>query len=112
MNLNDPHDNLKNFALDCINSNISFEKTEELLLQKTDDTVLVAEIIAEVKKIKHAAKRKKGLEKLALAAVLFIAGFIVSCVNFHYNQPFALALYGLTAAGLIFMFWGLYDIIG
>ena len=112
MSLIDLHNNLKDFALDCLSSHKNFEEIEKLLFQKTNDTALVAEIIKEVKKISHAAKRKKGLEKLALAAVLLVAGFIVTCVNFHYNQPFSLALYSLTSAGLIFMLWGLYDIIG
>ncbi len=112
MSLNNLHNNLKDFALDCLSSGKNFDEIEKLLLQKTNNTALVAEIIRELKIISHAAKRKKGLEKLALALVLLIAGFIVTCVNYHCNQPFSLALYSLTGAGMIFLFWGLYEIIG
>lgn len=106
------YDNLKDLAIEYLNSGKDPDEIEKLLNQKTDDKLLLAVILKEIKKINHATNRKKGLQKLALAGILLFSGFIITCINFHYNQPFAAALYGLTAAGLVFMFWGLYNIIG
>ncbi len=109
---NELYDSLKELAVEYLNSGKDLEEIEKLLNQKTDDKLLVTVLFKEIKKISHAANRKKGLQKLAVAGILLFSGFIITCINFHYNQPFAIALYGLTTAGLIFMFWGLYDIIG
>lgn len=88
------------------------EVIEKHLSQKTDDIVLITVVITEAKKEYYAQMRKEGLPKVAIGSVLIVVGFLITCLNFHSNKSFDFAMYGLTSFGIIFVFWGLFKMIG
>jgi hypothetical protein len=105
-------ENLYLHAKSLVDKNISFQEIEKDLLEKTNDQVLVAEIIKQIKQVYYAVKRKNGLIKLGVASVFLVVGFLITCVNFHSNQSFTIVMYSFTSIGLFLLFWGLYEIIG
>jgi len=88
------------------------EDLEKHLLQKTDDPILISKVIKEAKKEHYARLRKEGLAKIAIGAGLIFIGFCITCFNFHTNRSIEFAMYGFTSAGLLFIFWGLFKMIG
>lgn len=108
----DQWENLYLFAKNLADKNIAFNEIEKQLLQKTSDTSLVTEIIQQVKKVHYAVKRKNGFIKLAFGAIFLLAGFLITCINFHSNQSFTIVMYSSSTVGLLLIFWGLYEIIG
>lgn len=100
------------FAKNLADNNVSFNEIEQQLTQKTSDAGLVAEITNQVKKVHFAVKRKNGFIKLGFGALFLLAGFLVTCINFHSNQSFTIVMYSSSSVGLLLIFWGLYDIIG
>lgn len=88
------------------------EDLEKHLFQKTKDLILISKIIKEAKKEHYATLRKEGLAKIAIGTGLILLGFCITCFNFHANKSIELAMYGFTSAGLFFVFWGLFKIIG
>jgi hypothetical protein len=100
------------FAKSLADNNVSFNEIEQQLSQKTTDAGLVTEITNQVKKVHYAVKRKHGFIKLGFGALFLVAGFLVTCINFHTNQSFTIVMYGSSSIGLLLVFWGLYDIIG
>lgn len=105
-------DNLYLYAKNLAEENKSFEEIEKILLQKTNNEIIVSEIISRLKKIQHAIKSKNGLIKLGIASFFLLSGFLITCINFHSNQSFTIVMYSFTSIGLILMLWGLYEIIG
>lgn len=85
---------------------------EKHLEQKTDDIVLISVVIKEAKNEHYAVMRKDGLGKISIGAILIVVGFLITCLNFHSNKSFDFAMYGLTSIGIVFVFWGLYKMIG
>ena len=101
------------FSKDLLdNHRASFNDIEDQLLQKTEDTKMVEEIITQLKKVYYAVKRKQGLTKLGFASLFLVAGFFITCINFHSNQSFTIVMYTSSSVGLLFLLLGLYDIIG
>jgi hypothetical protein len=100
------------FAKNSAEKHVSFSEIKTQLSQKTDDPVLIDEIIKQVKQVHYAVKRKNGLIKLAIASIFLVAGFLITCVNFHSNQSFTIVMYSSSSIGLILLFWELYEIIG
>ncbi len=100
------------FAKNLSDSHISFNEIEKQLMQKTTDANLVTEITNQVKKVHYAIKRKNGLIKLGFGALFLLAGFLITCINFHTNQSFTIVMYSSSSVGLLLIFWGLYEIIG
>jgi hypothetical protein len=88
----------------------------ELILQqlrkKTEDPIIIAVVIKEAKKDYYALMRKDALARIAIGAILIVLGFLITAFNFHSNKSFSLAMYGLTSLGILFIFWGLYKLIG
>ena len=85
---------------------------EKHLLQKTEDIVLISVVIKEAKNEHYAQMRKEGLAKISIGAICIVLGFLITCLNFHSNKSFDFAMYGLTSIGIVFVFWGLYKMIG
>lgn len=113
MQLKDDHwEALYMFAKNLAENHVSFSEIEKQLSQKTSDAVLIEEIIKQVKQVHYAVKRKNGLTKLAIASIFLVAGFLITCVNFHSNQSFTIVMYSSTSIGLVLLFWGLFEIIG
>ena len=94
------------------NHRVSFDDIKDRLLQKTEDRTLAAEIITQLKKTHYAIKRKQGFLKLGFASLFLVAGFFITCINFHSNQSFTIVMYTSSSVGLVFLLLGLYDIIG
>ena len=108
----DQWDTLYVFAKDLHDHRSSFRDIEAQLSKKCDDKKMVAEIMTQLKKVHYAIKRKQGIIKLGFAALFLVAGFIITCFNFHSNQSFTIVMYTSSSVGLLFLFLALYDIIG
>lgn len=87
------------------------DQIELQLKQKSNRAELIAQVMDQLKRDRNAAKLSHGLIKLALGAMLLISSFVITCINYHSNQPFAVVMYGFTTAGLVLLLWGLYDLL-
>lgn len=103
---------LNAFAEDCYRRGMDFDEIRDRLFTKTDEEPLVYAIIKTLKSHHYEERRKEGLSIIAISGVLMLAGFVITCCNFHMNESVAFALYGLTGCGIVGVFWGLYKIIG
>lgn len=103
---------LEELANESYARHYDFEKITEILLQKHNDEAMVYAVVKKVKSDHYAKHRKEGLIILGVGFVLILLGFLITCFNFHTNQSFTFAMYGLTSIGLIIVFWGLYKIVG
>jgi hypothetical protein len=113
MKLKDDHrDELYQFAKDLADRRVSFEEIENKLSSKTTDTVVISEIIKQIRKEQHSVYLKNGTVKILFGILFLVSGFIITCVNFHSNESFTVVMYSTSTIGLILVFWGLYDIIG
>ena len=93
-------------------SGISFQDIKEKLIERFRDEGLVNEVVDEIRSEIYAQKRKEGISIIGIGLVLILAGFIITCFNYHSNQSVSLAMYGLTTLGIIIAFAGLYKIMG
>ena len=100
------------FAKTLEDKHVNFSEIEKQLTTKTDDAFLIKEIMTQIKKVHYAVKRKQGFVKLGFGSVFLLAGFFITCFNFHSNQSFTIVMYSSSMVGLMFVFWGLYEIIG
>lgn len=89
-----------------------FDKVKQQLSNSSDNHELIDAVLKQFKKEYYEQKRKEGLAKISLGAIVILAGFLITCFNFHANQSFTFAMYGLTSIGICIVFWGLYKIIG
>ena len=108
----DQQEELYLFAKGLADKGSSYEDIEKLLLQRTDDELVIASIIARIKKIRHAVASKNGLAKIGFGALMLVIGFLITCINFHNNESFSVVMYSTSLMGLLLIFWGLYDIVG
>jgi hypothetical protein len=73
MILKDDHwEELYMFAKDLADHKNSFEEIEKQLSKKTDDPLLIAEIIKHIKKVQYAVHRKNGLTKIGFGAIFLV----------------------------------------
>lgn len=113
MKLKDDHwEELYVYAKDLADHKNSYSEIEKQLSKKTDDSLVIAEIIKQIKKVQHAVHRKNGLTKMGFGVMFLLVGFLITFVNFHANQSFTIVMYSTSTIGLILIFWGLYEIIG
>lgn len=91
---------------------LTFEEVSTALRKYSNDDALLDGIIKEVRETYYKTKRKEGLTKIGVGVILILSGFLITCFNFHTNQSFNFAMYGLTSVGICFVFWGLYKILG
>lgn len=108
----DQWEDLYVFAKEMADHNKSYSEIEKQLSQKTDDTLVIAEIISQIKKVHYAINRKNGLTKIGFGCLFLVIGFLITCINFHSNQSFTIVMYSSSSVGLLLILWGLYDIIG
>ncbi|MCC6373170.1 MAG: hypothetical protein IT236_19355 [Bacteroidia bacterium] len=106
------YDELYAMAKTLLVRDTTTEMIEKHLSQKTDDIVLITVVITEAKKDHYAQMRKEGIPKIAIGSVLIVVGFAITCLNFHSNKSFDFAMYGLTSFGILFVFWGLFKMLG
>lgn len=113
MNVKDDQwDELYVFAKDLADHKTSYEEIEKQLSSKTDDPIVRADIIKQIKKVQYAVHHKNGLTKIGFGALFLVIGFLITCINFHSNQSFTIVMYSTSTIGLLLIFWGLYEIIG
>jgi len=88
------------------------DKIKNELNAKSTDLDLNDKVFQYFKKEYYAHKRKEGLSKIGLGSLIILAGFCITCFNFHSNESFNFAMYGLTSIGICIVFWGFYKIMG
>ena len=111
-NYSDIKQQLFNHAYHLKEMGSTFDEAAIALSQLCDNKELVEEVIKEVRETYYKTKRSEGMVKIGIGATLILVGFVITCSNFHSNQSFSFAMYGLTSIGILIVFWGLYKIIG
>ncbi len=106
------HDQLCAKVMKLLDDGCSTTAIEAQLQAETNDADLIASVIKKAKKDFFRMRRHEGLVRIAIGAFIIVAGFVITCFNFHTNRSVDFAMYGLTSVGLIIIFWGLYKIIG
>ena len=89
-----------------------FPEIEKQLLAHCANKEIVDEVLHQIKTLYYARKRKNGLVKMGFGSVLLLVGFVLTVMNFYSNESFSAVMYGFTSAGLLLLFWGLYDMFG
>jgi len=103
---------LKATASDRLKSGDDLESVERLLFSKGASEEQTYEILRPFRKEHYDASRKAGTKILGIGGCFILSGFVITCFNYHSNQSFAFAMYGLTSIGLGLVFWALYKIFG
>ena len=103
---------LYQLAKDLVVQKMTFDEIRQQLLLKTQDEILVDEIISQLKSEKQNEQTKTGKVKIMIGALCLLAGFLFTVINFHNNQSFSFIMYGSSCIGFMMLFWGLYDIVG
>lgn len=91
---------------------MDFELIKDKLLARCADEEIVLSVISKVKKEYYLQRRKEGTNILSVGLLMILAGFVITCFNYHSNQSVTLAMYGLTSLGILIVFLGLYRIMG
>jgi len=113
MQLKDEHsDELYVLAKQMVERDPDFAFIRECIFEKCKNRELTNEIVDQVRMVYYAKKRKSGLFKLGIGCVLLVLGFVLTVINYHSNESFTFVMYGFTSLGLLFLFWGLYDVFG
>ena len=86
------------------------EIKEELLKENNITEHELELMIRYLKKIKHEKDHQMGRMLILVGAIFLLAGFVFTFLNIYKNQSVHFAMYGLTTAGLLIMFMGLYYI--
>lgn len=107
-----PNDELYLYARQLLERDNDFTRIRELMYERCGDKALGDEIVNQVRDVYYAKKRKEGQAKLGIGCVLLVIGFVLTVINYHSNESFTWVMYGFTSAGLLLLFWGLYDIFG
>lgn len=90
----------------------SFDNIKENLIKGGADELTAAEIVKEIKLIHYAHKRQKGGIIILAGSILLLVGFLLTVSNFYANTSFTYVMYGFTTAGLLVIFYGLYEVFG
>lgn len=85
---------------------------EKTLSQKCDDIVLVTVVIKEARNAHYAALSRQGFRLILVGCITGLSGFLITFLNFNTSRSIDFAMYGLTSAGLLIVFWGLFKILG
>lgn len=91
---------------------MDFNAVQKHLLTLCNDEELVLDVVKKIKSEHYAQSTKEGRKFIIVGLVLLLAGFMIACVNYHSNQSINFAMYGLTSAGLIILFYGMFKVIG
>ncbi len=95
-----------------LSQHLGIEKIHQRLLDEGASDSEASQIMNHVKKLHYANKRKRGSFIILMGSLLLLAGCILTVSNFHSNTSFQYIMYGFTSAGLLVIFWGIYDIFG
>jgi hypothetical protein len=99
-------------AEDWLHQHVSISEIKMRIEAEGANESEVVQLMNHVKKIYYAEKRKRGTLIILAGSVLLLIGFIMTVFNFHSNTSFQYVMYGFTSAGLLVIFFGLYDIFG
>jgi len=99
-------------ALAELERGASINSIELLLRQTCEDVVLIAVVLKEARNAHDAALRRQGFRLIGLGCMAGLFGFLLTLFNFNTSRSIDLAMYGLTTAGIVLVFWGLYKILG
>ena len=87
----------------------NYEEIKDKLLKENNYTEEeIDAVLKQLKAIQHEKDHKTGRMLILIGAALLLAGFVLTFLNIYTNQSVHLAMYGLTSAGLLTMFIGLY----
>lgn len=109
---NEQYEELIDFVRNLHNQLNDFDKLAPALAEKSSDLELNEKVIKYFKTEYYAHQRKDGMTKIGLGSLIILAGFCITCFNFHSNESFNFAMYGLTSIGICVVFWGFNKIIG
>ena len=96
----------------CRQRGMDFTAIQQHLLTLCNDEELVLAVMKKIKSAHYAESTKQGVKFIITGLVLLLAGFVIACVNYHSSQSINFAMYGLTSAGLIILFYGMFKVIG
>jgi hypothetical protein len=82
------------------------------LLKKGADNETIAAIVDQLKPLRYAIRRGRGIKLILAGAGLLLLGFILTVVFFHNNQSIDYVMYGLTTIGIVILFWGVVEVLG
>jgi hypothetical protein len=106
------HEKFRQLAIDQFHNGIEFEHIE-INLSKEGATVGHIEIIIrELKDLHYIRRKKRGFKLVLTGALLLVSGFIITLLLFHSGNSISYAMYGITTAGIIFLLWGMIDLMG
>ena len=106
------YDKLLDLAIGMLEKGHDPAAIESALSQKTDDIVLITVVIKEARNAHYAELRTQGFRLILIGCLTGITGFLITFLNFNTSRSIDFAMYGLTSAGLIIVFWGLFKILG
>ena len=108
----DQWEDLYRLAKQLVERDPHFPEIEKHLLEQCANKELVDEVLKQIKAVYYARRRKNGLVKMGFGSILLLVGFALTVMNFYSNESFGAVMYGFTSAGLLLLFWGLYDMFG
>jgi hypothetical protein len=79
---------------------------EELLRNEGHEEYFIRDILTETIKLRNAKARSQGLVLILTGGLLCLASFFITLVLSYSGTGSDLILYGLTSAGIIFVFAG------
>lgn len=99
-------------AMDLLAKGAGREDLESELIKLSEDVILVTVVITEARKDHFETLRKDGFRLILTGCILAGIGFLITFFNFNTNRSVNFAMYGLTSLGILFIFLGLYKILG
>ncbi|HET6993317.1 MAG TPA: hypothetical protein VFJ43_18425, partial [Bacteroidia bacterium] len=76
----------------------------------TEEFVVI--IIRQLKNLHYLRRKKRGFKLVLWGSVLLVFGCVITLFLFHSGNSINYAMYGLTTAGILFLLWGMIDIMG
>lgn len=106
------YDELYHKARIWLDQHQDFQSIHDNLIKEGCEALMAAEIVKQVKLVHYAKKRQKGSMIILVGSILLLVGFLLTISNFYSNTSFTYVMYGFTSAGLLIIFYGLYEVFG
>ncbi|MDP1801262.1 MAG: hypothetical protein Q8L81_07920, partial [Bacteroidota bacterium] len=88
---NDTWENLRIIANDCYSKGMEFDAIHKILLNTHNDEAMVYAVLKKLRSEHYAEKAKEGRKLLLIGFCFIIAGFIITCINFHSDRSITFA---------------------
>jgi hypothetical protein len=82
------------------------------LMKRGVDGDIAASVMARVKDLRWAKRRRIGLRLCIAGGITLVSAFLVTYILHQFNNNTDLALYGLTSAGVALLFVGMIYYLG